>query len=228
MSEINNQKDSSKGIKVAMNSTLPPDSCDGGFLALSNSVQKDRLEAIRILTEKVSKLKEISTRLDIDLWKAGFTDLLKKYLPPGSAIIAKLEESPFKSKGKALTQLEYSKKAFRALNNEAIWNIKHLGVYISPVETLRKNWFSRFSNVQLASGILAAVTVLVQITSWGSNVLDAQGSRKQAEEICALKQQLTEYINRDNRLREDSACRVLIIGSLQDSIMRLNNRIKGQ
>ena len=53
MSEINNQKDSSKGIKGARNSTLPADIYNALFSkAPSNSVEEYRSKAINILREK--------------------------------------------------------------------------------------------------------------------------------------------------------------------------------
>ena len=95
-----------------------------------------------------------------------------------------------------------------------------------------KNWVSGFSNGQVNSGIGLALGIVAGVAVWGTNVQDAKEYTKEilekAEEINALKQQLTEYVDRNNHLREDSLCYVLTISSLQDSVARLNNRIKGQ
>ena len=162
---------------------------------------------------------------------ASLTDLLKRFLPLDSAIIAKLDEPPFKAKGKA-PALEHRKEKFRVFIRETIEHVESFGVYIPPVTDLRKNWVSRFSNAEVNSGIFIVVSAVAVFTAWGTNVLDTKEYTKEflekAEEINALKQQLTEYVDRNNHLREDSLCYVLTISSLQDSVARLNNRIKGQ
>jgi hypothetical protein len=228
MSEINNQKDSSKGIKVARNSTLPADIYNALFSkAPSNSVEESRSKAINILREKERLLATKSTHLEVEIWMASLTDLLKRFLPLDSAFIAKLDEQPFKAKGKA-SDLEHRKEKFRVFIRETIEHVESFGVYIPPVTDLRKNWISGFSNAQVNSGIFTVVSAVVLFTAWGTNVLDAKEFLEKAEEINALKQQLTEYVDRNNHLREDSLCYVLTISSLQDSVARLNNRIKGQ
>lgn len=228
MSEINNQKDSSKGIKVARNSTLPADIYNALFSkAPSNSVEESRSKAINILCEKERLLATKSTHLEVEIWMASLTDLLKRFLPLDSAFIAKLDEQPFKAKGKA-SDLEHRKEKFRVFIRETIEHVESFGVYIPPVTDLRKNWISGFSNAQVNSGIFTVVSAVVLFTAWGTNVLDAKEFLEKAEEINALKQQLTEYVDRNNHLREDSLCYVLTISSLQDSVARLNNRIKGQ
>lgn len=228
MSEINNQKDGSKGIKGARNSTLPADIYNALFSkAPSNSVEESRSKAINILREKERLLATKSTHLEVEIWMASLTDLLKKFLPLDSAFIAKLDEQPFKAKGKA-SDLEHRKEKFRVFIRETIEHVESFGVYIPPVTDLRKNWVSGFSNAQVNSGIFTVVSAVVLFTAWGTNVLDTKEFLEKAEEINALKQQLTEYVDRNNHLREDSLCYVLTISSLQDSVARLNNRIKGQ
>lgn len=228
MSEINNQKDSSKGIKVARNSTLPAVIYNALFSkAPSNSVEESRSKAINILREKERLLATKSTHLEVEIWMASLTDLLKRFLPLDSAFIAKLDEQPFKAKGEA-SDLEHRKEKFRVFIRETIEHVESFGVYIPPVTDLRKNWISGFSNAQVNSGIFTVVSAVVLFTAWGTNVLDAKEFLEKAEEINALKQQLTEYVDRNNHLREDSLCYVLTISSLQDSVARLNNRIKGQ
>lgn len=228
MSEINNQKDSSKGIKGARNSTLPADIYNALFSkAPSNSVEEYRSKAINILREKERLLATKSTHLEVEIWMASLTDLLKKFLPLDSAIIAKLDEQPFKAKEKA-PALEHRKEKLRVFIRETIEHIESFGVYIPPVTDPRKNWVSGFSNAEVNSGILIVVGIVYGFTTWGLNVQGAKESLKQAEGIHALKQQLTEYVDRNNHLREDSLCYVLTISSLQDSVARLNNRIKGQ
>jgi hypothetical protein len=231
MSEINNQKDSSKGIKVARNSTLPADTYNVISKAPSNSVEESRYKAINTLREKERLLATKSTHLEVEIWMASLTDLLKRFLPLDSAIIAKLDEPPFKAKGKA-PALEHRKEKFRVFIRETIEHVESFGVYIPPVTDLRKNWVSGFSNGQVNSGIGLALGIVAGVAVWGTNVQDAKEYTKEilekAEEINALKQQLTEYVDRNNHLREDSLCYVLTISSLQDSVARLNNRIKGQ
>lgn len=228
MSEINNQKDSSKGIKVARNSTLPADIYNALFSkAPSNSVEESRYKAINTLREKERLLATKSTHLEVEIWMASLTDLLKRFLPLDSAIIAKLDEPPFKAKGKA-PALEHRKEKFRVFIRETIEHVESFGVYIPPVTDLRKNWVSGFSNGQVNSGIGLALGIVAGVAVWGTNVLDTKEFLEKAEEINALKQQLTEYVDRNNHLREDSLCYVLTISSLQDSVARLNNRIKGQ
>ena len=210
-----------------MNSALPADTYNAISKAPSNSVEESRSKAINILREKERLLATKSTHLEVEIWMASLTDLLKRFLPLDSAIIAKLDEPPFKAKGKAST-LEHRKEKFRVFIRETIEHIESFGVYIPPETDSSKNWVSEFSNAEVNSGIFIVVGVVVGFTTWGANVLDAQGARKQAEEIHALKQQLTESFDRNNHLREDSLCYVLTISSLQDSVARLNNRIKGQ
>lgn len=237
MSGIDNQKEKGKPDEVAKNQELlPQSSIHISQKFFSNSVEETKARAINTLRHREKQLDGISTTSAGETWKAGTMDHLKKYLRPDSAIIAQWNELPFKAKGQSTAQLNHRKEAFRALIQEAIEQIECHGVYINPEEeaSARRNWVARFTNAEINSGIFILVSALVGFTMWGESVINANRDNEQFQK--SMKSILIEYIDpilKEGRhtpqnldLRDDPTQQLKRFNYPQDSITKLNNRIK--